>query len=131
MYDSQVDKLGTPFIFLEYNCFSMLCWFLLYNKVNQLYVYIISSLLDLPPTPLSHPSRSSQSTELSPLCSPEASHQLSVSHMVVYICQCYSLFIPPSPSPTVFTCLFSTSVSLFLPGNRFICIIFLDSTHMH
>ena len=38
---------------LEYNCFTMLCYFLLYNKVNQLYVYIyphIPSLLSLPPT---------------------------------------------------------------------------------
>ena len=38
---------------LEYNCFTMLSQFLLYNKVNQLYVYIyprISSLLRLPPT---------------------------------------------------------------------------------
>ena len=38
---------------LEYNCFTMVCEFLLYNKVNQLYIYIyphISSLLRLPPT---------------------------------------------------------------------------------
>ena len=38
---------------LEYNCFTMVCQFLLYNKVNQLYIYIyphISSLLCLPPT---------------------------------------------------------------------------------
>ena len=38
---------------LKYNCFTMGCQFLLYNKVNQLYVYIyshISSLLHLPPT---------------------------------------------------------------------------------
>ena len=38
---------------LEYNCFTMLWYFLLYNKVNQLYVYIyphIPSLLSLPPT---------------------------------------------------------------------------------
>ena len=27
---------------LEYNCFTMVCQFLLYNKVNQLYVYIYS-----------------------------------------------------------------------------------------
>ena len=36
---------------LEYNCFTMVCQFLLYNKVNQLYIYIyphISSLLCLP-----------------------------------------------------------------------------------
>ena len=40
---------------LEYSCFTMVCEFLLYNKVSQLYVYIyphISSLLRLPP---SHP----------------------------------------------------------------------------
>ena len=40
---------------LEYNCFTMVCQFLLYNKVIQLYIYIcphISSLLRLPP---SHP----------------------------------------------------------------------------
>ena len=38
---------------LEYNCFTMVCQFVLYNKVNQLYVYIyphIPSLLRLPPT---------------------------------------------------------------------------------
>ena len=37
----------------EYNCFTMVCQFLLYNKVSQLYIYIyphISSLLRLPPT---------------------------------------------------------------------------------
>ena len=37
---------------LEYNCFTMLCQFLLYNKVNQTYAYIYphnSSLLSLPP----------------------------------------------------------------------------------
>ena len=40
---------------LEYNCFTMVCQFLLYNKVHQLYIHIcphISSLLHLPP---SHP----------------------------------------------------------------------------
>ena len=38
---------------LEYNCFTMVWQFLLYYKVNQLYIYIylhISSLLCLPPT---------------------------------------------------------------------------------
>ena len=38
---------------MEYNCFTMVCQFLLYNKVNQLDIYIyshISSLLHLPPT---------------------------------------------------------------------------------
>ena len=53
--------IGIHFIYLfltsllEYNCFTMVCSFLLYNKVNQLYIYIylhISSILRLPP---SHP----------------------------------------------------------------------------
>ena len=51
-------KCKTQFFFfltslLEYNCFTMVCQSLLYNKVNQLYIYIyplISSLLRLPPT---------------------------------------------------------------------------------
>ena len=43
---------------LEYNCFTMVCQFLLYNKVNQLYIYIyphISSLLRLPPSHSPYP----------------------------------------------------------------------------
>ena len=43
---------------LEYNCFTVLCHFLLYNKVNQLYAYVyphIPSLLCLPPTLLIPP----------------------------------------------------------------------------
>ena len=32
---------------LEYNCFTMVCYFLLYNKVNQLYIYICSHISSL------------------------------------------------------------------------------------
>ena len=38
---------------LEYNCYKMVCYFLLFNKMNQLYIHIyphISSLLRLPHT---------------------------------------------------------------------------------
>ena len=45
---------------MEDNCFTMLCWFLPFNNVNQPYVYIyigvhihLVALLSLPPTP--HP----------------------------------------------------------------------------
>ena len=72
----------------------MVCWFLLYNKVNQLYIYIyphISSLLHLPPTLPIDPSRWSQSPELTSLCYVAASHYLSILHLVVYICPCHSL----------------------------------------
>ena len=54
----EMSRIGKSFFLtslLEYNCFTMVCYFLLYNKVNQLYIYTcshISSLLCLPP---SHP----------------------------------------------------------------------------
>ena len=58
-----------------------------------MYTYIpISppSCVSLPPS-LSHPSRWSQSTELISLCYVAASCQLSILHLVVYICPCHSL----------------------------------------
>lgn len=64
--------------------------------ISCMYTYI-RSLSDLPPTlPPYHPSRSSQRRELSCLCFAAGSHQLSVSHMVVCICQAYS---PSSSHP--------------------------------
>ena len=59
----------------------MLCSLLLYNNVNQLYVYTYP----LPVEPPSHSSRLSQSSELSFLCYTAAPHQLSVLYLVVYI----------------------------------------------
>ena len=67
---------------------------MLYNKVNQLYIYIylhISTLLHLPPTLHIPPLWCSQSTELISLCYAAASHYLSISHLVVYICPCHYL----------------------------------------
>lgn len=59
----------------------MLCWFLLFNSVNQLDIYTYPlpfeppSYAPTPPTPpASYPSRSSQSTKLSSLCYLAASH---------------------------------------------------------
>ena len=72
----------------------MLCQFLLYNKVNQLYAYIylhIPSLLHLPPTLLIPPLQVVAKHQLISLCDAAASHQLSILHLVVYICQCHSL----------------------------------------
>ena len=56
-YTAGSHQLSVLFCFLtsllEYNCFTMVCQFLLYNKVNQLYIHIyphIPSLLRLPPS---------------------------------------------------------------------------------
>ena len=78
---------------LEYNCFMMVCQFLLYNKVNQLYLYIyphIPSLLCLPPTLPIPPLQvvTKHRADLPVLCS---CFPLCILHLVVYICPCHSL----------------------------------------
>ena len=96
----------------------MLCWFLLYNKVNQLYVYIYitispPSCVSLPPS-LSQPSRWSSSTELISLYYEAASHQLFYIWQWIYVHASLSLRpslpfpLPVSSSP------FSMSASFFL-----------------
>ena len=60
------------------------------------------------PIPLGHPSAPALST----LSHASNLDWRSVSHMVVYMFQCYSQITPPSPSPTESKSLFFTSVSL-------------------
>ena len=87
---------------LEYNCFTMLGQFLLYNKVNQLYIYIyphISSLLHLPPTLPFPPLQvvTKHQADLPVLC---GCFPLSILHLVVYICPCHSLTSSQLTLPT-------------------------------
>ena len=37
------------YFLLTYSCFTMLCWFILYNKMNQPYVYVYPLPFGLPP----------------------------------------------------------------------------------
>ena len=60
---------------------------MVYNKVTQLHVYIYISLSFWSSLPPFHPSGSPQSTELSSLCYTTGFHELSILHMVVYLCQ--------------------------------------------
>ena len=53
-------------------------------------VYTYPLPLELLPAPPSYPSRLSQSARLGFLCYTAASHQLSVAHVAVYVCQRYS-----------------------------------------
>ena len=114
------------FFKLGYSCFTMLCQFILYNEVNQLYAS---------PSPHStfHLSRSPQSNKLNYLCYTAGSYQLCILHILVHIQEIYasnSFYIPSTP---VSTHPFSMPVSLFLPckyvhlyhfKNYFIYIIF-------
>ena len=89
---------------LEYNCFTMVCQFLLYNKVNQLHIYIyphISSLLCLPPT-LSIPRLqviTKHGADLPVLygCFPLA---IGFTFGSVYMSMPLSYFVPAYPSPS-------------------------------
>ena len=122
---------------LEYNCFTMVCQFLLYNKVNQLYIYIYPHI----PLPLASPSHPPYLTPLgghkAPRSSPCAMWLVPPSYLF-YIWQCIyvhaNLSLRPSlPFPLpVSSSPFSTSVSLFLSypyifQNFF---FFLDSIYM-
>ena len=84
------------------------------------------------PSSLSHPRRSSQSSELISLCYGAASHQPTILHSVVYTCWCYSHFTPASPSHPISSSTFSVSTSLFLPCNQVHQYhFFFDSIYMH
>ena len=117
----------------------MLYWFPLYNKAKRSYYICILSFLILPPLPPSHPSRLSQTIRLKSVCYTATSHQLLLlllsrfsrvrlcmtpqmavhqadqfTYSSIYVSMLLSQSIPPSPSPTVSTSLFSTSASPFL-----------------
>ena len=86
--------------------------------ISHKYVYIYPLPLESPAPP--HP-LGCQGTKLGSLCCIAVSHWLSLSHMVVYICQCYSLnwshplFLRLCPQDCpLCLCLYSC------PANRFI-----------
>ena len=77
----------------------MLCWFLHSRKqISHNYTYI-PFLMSLPPLPISHPSRSSQSANLGSLCYTGTSHHLFNLHMIGYIHWCYFSISPTLSFP--------------------------------
>ena len=114
---------------LEYNCFTMVCQFLLYNKMNQLYIYIyphISSLLRLPHT-LPIPSLqvvTKHRADLPVLCGcfPVA---ICFTFVSIYKSMPLSHFTPAYPSPSPCPQVHSLSLCLYsCPDPRFFRIIF-------
>ena len=128
--------IGFVLVFLSFllnlNCLTMLCWFLLYNKVNLLYVYIYTFLLG-PPSPLSPPPPIQVTTEhQAELLAPYNNllPAICFTHSSVHMSSPVSQFIPsPVPAhvhPSIFLCLCLYSC----PVDRSICTIFLDSICM-
>ena len=120
---------------LGYNCSTMVCQFLLYNKVNQLYIYIhphIPSLLRLPPTfpipPLQVDTK--HRADLPVLC---GSFPLAISFTFgnVYMSMPLSHFVPAYPSPSLCSQVHSLHLHLYsCPAPRFFRTIFFNSIYM-
>ena len=106
-----------------YNAVSFCC-----ITISYMYTYIpISppSCISLPPS-LSHTTRWTQNTKLISLCYVAASHELSILHLVVFICPCHSLtssqFTLPPPSvlkSILYVCIFIPVLSLGSSGKIF------------
>ena len=83
------------------------------NRISHMHTHVPISPLSWAslPSSLSHPSRSSQSTELISLCYAAASRKQTILHSVVSRCRCYSHFAPASPSHPMSSSPFSMSTS--------------------
>ena len=92
---------------LEYNCFTMLCYFLLYNSVNQPCVCVCALPLDHPPGPAPHPSEDR--------AEPPVPHNSLLLALYSTQSVCVCVYIPPYPPLPESTCPFSASESLLLP----------------
>ena len=121
------------FFYLEANYITILYWFLSYTDMNQPWIYMYSPSRSplLPPSP-SHPSGSSQCTSPKHLSHGSNLGWQSVSPLILYLFQCYSLrtshphILPQSSKVcSVHLCLF------FCFAYSVIITIFLNSTYMH
>ena len=118
----------------------MSCQFLLYNKVNQPYIYIyphLSSLLHLPSTLLFPPLSviTKHPADLPVLCG--SFHYLLILHLVVYIGPCHSLTssqltLPPPRflKSIIYVCVFIPNLPLGSSEPYSCFFIFLGSKHM-
>ena len=121
---------------LEYNCFTMVCQFLLYNKViSCTYTQIPISppcCISFPPS-LSHPSSWTQSTKLISLvlcgCFPLAIYFTFGS---VYMSMPLSHFVPAYPSPSPCLQVYSLRLHLYsCPAPKFFKTIFFFRFHIY
>ena len=118
---------------LEYNCFTMLLVSAVQQSESAIRIHI--SPYALPLEPPSHPS---YPIPLGPhkvlswsLCYAAAYHEPSILHLVVYICQCYSLALSQLPLPPLCPQVCSLCLRLYsCHATRFISTFFLESIYM-
>ena len=134
-FPANISKLMDLFFFffltslLEYNCFTKVCQFLLYNKLNQLYINIyphIPSLLHLPPTlpirPLYVVTKYQANLPVLCSCFPLAMYFTSGS---VYKSMPFFHFVSAYPSPSLCPQVHSPRLRLYsCPAPRFFRTIF-------
>ena len=121
------------FLNFEANYFTISWWFSPYIHVNQPWVYMCSpSWTSLQPPSPSHSSESSQCASPDTLCHALNLDWWSISQMIIYRFQCYSLksshprLLPQSPKDcSLHLCLFCCL------AYRVIDTIFLNSIYMH
>ena len=119
---------------MEYNYFTILWWFLPYNKMNQPLVCMCrphsEASSHLPPHPIPLWGCCPRAPTLSALLHALNLHWSSVLHMVIHMLQCYSLksshpcLLPQCPKVCFYIC-----VSCCL-AYRVVVTIFLNSIHM-
>ena len=111
---------------LGYNCFTVPCQFLLYNRVNQLYIHVYPfSLGSRSPPPIPPLQVTTEHRVELPVLYSRFPLSIYFTHGGVYMSVLISQFIP-------FLCPHvHMSVPYSCPGNRFISTIFLDSTCKH
>ena len=106
-------------------CFTMLCWFLLYNKLHYIPSLLSLPLIHVHPTPLGCNTAASWAP-----CAIQQLSTICCTHGSIHMSMLLSQFTPPSSSSTVSTSPFSTFASLFLPLSSFSWLSPMSSTRM-
>ena len=113
---------------MEYNCLTILCWFLLYSKVNQPHIHIYS-------LPFGFPSDSGHFGALSRV--PWAIQYVLISYpfytwyqLCILVNPNLSIHAPPSPLPLAIHIFIFYPVSLFLPC-RYDHLYHISRFHIH